>query len=83
MAETAQCRLEVALGINQKVRADHNRFPGGEPPQHFSIAIGVHAEFYRARLKLALAEIDQHQPPYAGVEHRRIGHGKYLVFAVG
>ena len=81
LLEAVQRRLEVALCIDQEVRADHNRFSSFQSPQNFSIAIRMDAKFYRARLEPAPAQINQHQTPYAGIEHRRIGHGEHLVFS--
>ena len=81
VTEPAQCRLEVTFGVDQKVRADHHRFPRGKSLQHFNVITGVHADFYRARLEPALALSNQHQLLSTLLQNRRFRYREYLVFA--
>src|SRR5450759_3525367 len=82
LAEAAQRRLEVALGVDQEVRADHHALARLDPVEHFDVSVGAHPQSYRARFERSLAALHQHQLARASVEDGRIGNGQYLAAAL-
>src|SRR5688500_362188 len=51
----AQCRPEVAFRVDQEIGFNHNPLPSLQSVCHFRVVIGTGANFYRSRLKPALA----------------------------
>src|ERR1017187_4193575 len=81
LAEAAQRRLEVALRVDQEVRADHHALARLDPVEHLDVAFGPHPKLYRARFERSLAALHQHQLARAGVEDRRVRNGQHLAAA--
>src|SRR3972149_11517770 len=67
-AERSQRRLEVALGVDQEVRADHHALAGLDPVQHFDVAVGAHSQLHRARLQCSFTPFAQTPVGPAGGE---------------
>ena len=76
----SQCRLEVALGVDQEIAVDHDLFPVGQALHHLDVAIATCTEFDLARFERPTAAFDQHDATCAGIQHggfrdRDGGHG--------
>ncbi len=80
MAETADRRLEVALGIDQEVGGDHHLFAFLDPLQHFDVIVAARPEFDIARLEAAFALLDQHYLAGTAVDYGGGRHGDDLAF---
>mgnify|MGYP003522156853 CR=1 FL=1 len=80
MAETADRRLEVALGIDQEVGGDHHLFAFLDPLQHFDVIVAARPEFDIARLEAAFALLDQHNLAGTAVDDGGSRYRDHLAF---
>src|SRR5260221_6613089 len=70
--ERLQSRLQIALGVDQEVRAHDHLLVCGKPVADFVEAIGVSAELHLAGVECPFAWLHEDDLPCAAVDDRRI-----------
>src|SRR3972149_3061248 len=70
LTEAAKCRFQVALGVDEEVRADHHVLACFDALQNFDVSVAALSQFDLARLEPPFAALHQHQLPRAAVQHR-------------
>ena len=77
LGKAFQRGLQIALGVDQEVGGGDDGVALGKTFADFDVAVAAPPGLDLARLEAALALVDQHGLPAAGVQHRALGDAEH------